>query len=186
MLESRIPTEWTGKLPLSESFRFSSWSSVMEGHAKKMCGAILWVGEQDDSTTLQSIYSMHRWPPLSRGRIEIRGRLVKSMLSNCSELLKVGTYWKTRYSMVSVQISTIDYEMDQSMWQTPESIDFIHSSHMWIQTVLVMWVILQNNAGWDCFKTPILQEILRTQNLLPVEHCVCFGKSYICSNKLDV
>ena len=30
---------------------------------------------------------------------------------------------------------------------------------------IVMWVILQNNAGWDCFKTPILQEILRIQNL---------------------
>ena len=34
-----------------------------------------------------------------------------------------------------------------------------------------MWVILQNNADWDCFKTPILREILRTQNLLRVEHC---------------
>ena len=31
---------------------------------KEMCGTILWVGEQDDSTTLESIYSMHRWPPL--------------------------------------------------------------------------------------------------------------------------
>ena len=29
-----------------------------------------------------------------------------------------------------------------------------------------MWVILQNNAVWDCFKTPILQETLRTQNPL--------------------
>ena len=36
---------------------------------------------------------------------------------------------------------------------------------------IVMWVILQNNADWDCFKTPILREILRTQNLLRVEHC---------------
>ena len=26
-----------------------------------------------------------------------------------------------------------------------------------------MWVILPNNADWDCFKTLILQEILRTQ-----------------------
>ena len=26
-----------------------------------------------------------------------------------------------------------------------------------------MWVILQNNADWDCFKTPTLREILRTQ-----------------------
>ena len=29
----------------------------------------------------------------------------------------------------------------------------------------------QNNAGWDCFKTPILWEILRTPNLRQVEHC---------------
>ena len=26
-----------------------------------------------------------------------------------------------------------------------------------------MWVTLQNNADWDCFKTPILREILRIQ-----------------------
>ena len=31
---------------------------------EEMCGAILWVSKQDDSTTLQSIYSMHRWSPL--------------------------------------------------------------------------------------------------------------------------
>ena len=30
---------------------------------------------------------------------------------------------------------------------------------------------MQNSADWDCFKTPILQEILRTQHLLQVEHC---------------
>ena len=36
---------------------------------------------------------------------------------------------------------------------------------------IVMWVILPNNAGWDCFKTPILREILRIRNLLRVEHC---------------
>ena len=32
-----------------------------------------------------------------------------------------------------------------------------------------------NNAkqcNWDCFRTPILQEILRTRNLRQVEHCV--------------
>ena len=28
-----------------------------------------------------------------------------------------------------------------------------------------------NSADWDCFKTPTLQEILRTRNLLQVEHC---------------
>ena len=34
-----------------------------------------------------------------------------------------------------------------------------------------MWETLSNNADWDCFKTPILQEILKIQNLHQVEHC---------------
>ena len=34
-----------------------------------------------------------------------------------------------------------------------------------------MWVILPNNAGWDCFKTPISQEILRIQNPRLEEQC---------------
>ena len=40
---------------------------------------------------------------------------------------------------------------------------------------IVMWVILQNNADWDCFKTLTLREILRTQNLLQVEQLCIFG-----------
>ena len=64
---------------------------------KEVCGTILWVGKQDDSITLQSIYSMHRWPPLQRRR----KRIVKCMLSNCSEMLILGKNWTTRYFMVS-------------------------------------------------------------------------------------
>ena len=40
---------------------------------------------------------------------------------------------------------------------------------------IAMWVILLNNADWDCFKTPILREILRIQNPLLEEHCAFFG-----------
>ena len=47
-------------------------------------------------------------------------------------------------------------------------ISYIH--HTCEYNSVVMWVILRNNAGWDCFKTPILQDILRTQNLRQVEH----------------
>ena len=36
---------------------------------------------------------------------------------------------------------------------------------------IAMWETLPNNADWDCFKTPILQEILRIQNPHQVEHC---------------
>ena len=57
---------------------------------------------------------------------------------------------------------------------------------------IVMWVMLQNNAGWDCFKTPILRVILRTQNLLRVEHGALFGshtfvpKSWMCKKQTSV
>ena len=34
-----------------------------------------------------------------------------------------------------------------------------------------MWETLQNNGGWGCFKTPILQEILRIQNPHQTDSC---------------
>ena len=54
---------------------------------QEMCGTILWVSKHDDSTTLQSIYSMHWWPSFQRKRNEICRKITKSMLSNCSEML---------------------------------------------------------------------------------------------------
>ena len=57
---------------------------------------------------------------------------------------------------------------------------------------IVMWVILQNNADWDCFKTPILLEILRIQNQLRAEHCAFFGSrtfvpiSWMCKKQTSV
>ena len=131
MFESRISAGRTEKYHT----RIFSYVFIVLWHGRsceEMCGAILWVSNQDDSTILQSIYSMHRWPPLQRGRIEICRRIVKSMLSNCSEMLALGTYWKARYSVVSEQTCTIDHEMDESLWQTTESFDLLHSSHMWI------------------------------------------------------
>ena len=52
---------------------------------KEVCGTILWVGKQDDTTTLQSMYSMHWWPPLQRWKTEICWRIVTGMLSDCSK-----------------------------------------------------------------------------------------------------
>ena len=42
------------------------------------------------------------------------GELSKVCSQNCSEMLIFGTYWKTRYSMVSEQTCTIDHKMDQA------------------------------------------------------------------------
>ena len=48
-------------------------------------------------------------------------------------------------------------------------ISYIHHTCEYKQYCHV--VILQNNADLDCFKTPILREILRIQNPLLEEHC---------------
>ena len=50
---------------------------------------------------------------------------------------------------------------------------------------IVMWVILQNTASWDCFKTLILQEILKIQNTLWKEHF--FGShTFVPTSWMDV
>ena len=36
---------------------------------------------------------------------------------------------------------------------------------------IVTWIILLNNADWDCFKTLTSQETLKIQNPLLEEHC---------------
>ena len=165
MFQSRISAGATEKLPCSENLRISSWSYDMEFHAKKCVELYCELANK----TTQQLYKVsapciddHHF---KRRRIEIRGRIVKSMLSNCAEMLILGTYWKTWYSLVSEQICTIDYELDQSLWQTMTFITQVNTSN------IVMWETMKNSADWDCFKTPILQEILRTQNPLRVEHC---------------
>ena len=57
MFESRISAGRLEKLPFPQNLRISSWSYDMAGHAKKCVERYC---EQDDSATLQSIYSMHR------------------------------------------------------------------------------------------------------------------------------
>ena len=61
----------------------SSWSYDMEGHAKKCVERFLWVGKQDGSTTLQSIYSMHWRPSFQRGKLKSVGELSRV----CSQIV---------------------------------------------------------------------------------------------------
>ena len=55
-----------------------------------------------------------------------------------------------------------------------------------------MWVILLNNADWDCFKTLTPREILRIQDPLLEEHCAFFGShtfvpiSWMCKKQTAV
>ena len=180
-----------------QNFRRSNWEITMiekteyffvviryGRSCKEMCGTTLWVGEQNDSTTLQSINSMH-WRPSLQRRNEICRRIVKSMVSNCSEMLILGTCWKTRYSVVSEQTCTIDHKMGQSLWQTTISFDLLHPSHMWLQIIL--------SCGNHC-QTMQIGTVSRLRfcgrswgfKIHFWRNIVYFWKSHICSNQLDV
>ena len=95
MFESRISAGRTEKLPHSENLRISSWSYDMEGHAKKCVERYCELANK----TTQQLYKVstpciddHHF---KEEEMKSVGELSKSMLSNCSEMLVFGTYWKT-------------------------------------------------------------------------------------------
>ena len=115
MFESRISAEGLEKLPFSQNTRISSWSYDMVGHAKKCVERFCELANK----TTQQLYKVstpfiddHHF---KEEELKSVGELSKSMLSNSSDMLILGTYWKTRYSMVSEQTYTIDHIMDQSL-----------------------------------------------------------------------
>ena len=62
---------------------------------KEMCGTILWVSQQDDSTTLQNIHSMHRWPPLFKKEEELKSvgefsKVCSQIVLKCLNLARIG------------------------------------------------------------------------------------------------
>ena len=124
MFESRIPAVRLEKLPFSQNNRISSWSYDMEAHAKKCveryCELANKTTQQLFKVSTPCIDDHH----FKEEELKSVGELSKSMLSNCTEMLIFGTYWKTWYFMVSKQARTFHHKMDQSLWQTPESIDF--------------------------------------------------------------
>ena len=95
MFESRISAEATEKLPCLKNMRISSWSYDMEGHAKKCVERYCELANR----TTQQLYKVST--PCIDGHhfkqeeLKSVGELSKGMLSNCSEMLKLGTYWKT-------------------------------------------------------------------------------------------
>ena len=94
MFESRLSAGVTEKFPCSENLCVSSWSYDMEGHAKKCVERYCDLANR----TTQQLYKVST--PCIDGHhfkeeeLKCR-RIVTSMLSNCSEVLILGTCWKT-------------------------------------------------------------------------------------------
>ena len=175
-----------------QNFRRSNWKITILGKSsfffrvlrygrscREMCGTILRVGKQDDSTTLQRIYSMHWWPSFQRRRIQIRRRMSKvcsQIVQKCSYLGRIGRpdiLWSV--NKLARSITKWTKACDQRLCRL---VSYIHHTCV-NRNSIAMWETLPNSAGWDCFKTPILREILRTQNLLRVEHCVFGSQTFV-------
>ena len=153
---------------------------------QEMCGTILWVGKQDDSTTLQSIISVHWRPSFQRRRVEIRGRIVKSMLSISSEMLRLGTYWRdlifyglwtNLHDQSQKKTKACDKRLSRLFSYIHHTCDYKQYCHVGNTAKQCRLGLFQDSdfAGdLEDFKIYIRWNIMR------------FWKSYICSNQLDV
>ena len=171
MFESRISAVGTEKKTILGKSVYIFVVLWREGSCQEMCGTILWVGKQDDSTTPHSINSMPWWPPLQRRRNKICWRIVKV----CSQIVPKCLY------LARIGRPDILRSVNKMHEQSPNGPELVLNAWLvwlWIFITQVnlsniaMWETLHNNAGCDCFRTLTLLEILKTQNRLPVEFCV--------------
>ena len=112
-------------------------------------------------------------------------RIVYSLLTNCSEMFVLGSFWVTWHFTFREQTCSSGNEMDNSIWQTFGTFDLLHSSHMRIPTILfrgkhstTMQIRIVSRL-WFCWRLWKLK-IDFWRNI------VRFWKKYICSNILDV
>ena len=165
MFESRIFAEGTEKLPYSENLRISSWSYDMEGHAKKCVEIYCDLANK----TAQQLHKVST-PCIDDHHFKEDDKYAPKLFWN------VCTWHVLEDLIFSGQWTNLHDQLRNGPKPATNAwIDWYLTfiTHVNINST-VMWVILKNNAGWDCFKTPILQEILRIQNLLLVEHFVFF------------
>ena len=172
MFESRISAGGLEKLPFPQNLRISSWSYDMAGHAKKCVERYCELANK----TTQQLYKVST-PciddhPLQRRRNKICWRIVKYMLSNCSEMLILGKNWTTRFFLRSVNklARSITNRTKACDKRLNRLISHIHHTSEYKQYCHVG--ILLSNADWDCFRTLTLREILKIQNPLQEEHYV--------------
>ena len=83
----------------------------MAGHAKKCVERYFELANK----TTQQLYKVSTPCIDDHFNEEEMKSVVTGMLSNCSEMLILGTNWTTGYVMVSKQACTIDYKMDQKL-----------------------------------------------------------------------
>ena len=105
----------------------------MEGHAKKRVERYCELANK----TTQQLYKVstpciddHHFKEEEMKSVGELSKVSSQIVLKCLYLVRIGPdiLWQT---------CTIDNEMDQGLWQTIVSFDLLHSSYMWLQTVLL-------------------------------------------------
>ena len=171
MFESRISAGGTAKLPYSENFRISSWSYDMERHAKKCVERYC---ELANKTTQQlckvstPCIDDHHFKEEELKSVWELSKVCSQIVLKCLYLARIGRpdiLWSV--NKLARAITKWTNACDKSLNRL---ISYIHHTCEYKQYCYVGNTAKQCRI-WDCFKTPILQKILRIQNQHQVEHC---------------
>ena len=170
MFESRISAGATEKLPCSENLRISSWSYDMDGHAKKCV-------ERQCELANKTTQQLHKVSIPCLDDNHVKEEELKSVgeLSKVCAQIVLKCLYLARIGRPDIPGSVNKLARSITKWTKASAKRLNRLISTFIKHVntnnIVMCETLPNNPEWDCFKTPILQEILRIQNLHQVEHC---------------
>ena len=171
MFESRISAGRVEKLPFPQNLRISSWSYDMDGHAKKCVERYCELANK----TTQQLYKVstrciddHHFKEEQMKSVGELSQVCSQIVVKCLYLARIGRpdiLWSV--NKLARSITKWTKACDKRLNRLISYIFIIHVN----TNNIVMWVILPNNADWDCFKTLTLREILKIRNLLLEEHC---------------
>ena len=168
MFESRISAGATEKLPCSENIRISAWSYEMEGHARKCVERYCELA----SRTTQQLYKVstpciddHYFKEEELKSVGELSKVCSQIVLKCLYLARIGRP-DIPWSVKKLARSTTKWTKacDRRLYCL---ISYIH--HTCDYKHYVGNTAKQPRLGLF-FKTPILQEIFRIQNLHQVEH----------------
>ena len=137
MFESRIFAGAMEKQPVSgkSDANISLWSC--EGHARK-CVEIYCELANKTTQQLHKVATPciddHQLKEEEMRSVGELSKVCSRIVLTCLHLARIGRpdiLWSVN------KLCSCDHKMDQSMWQTFSTFDLLHSSHMWIQTMLL-------------------------------------------------
>ena len=170
----------------------SSRSYDMEGHVKMCVGRSCELANK----TTQQLYKVatpcmddHQFREEENWSVGDFSTVCSQIVLTCLYLARIGRLdipWSVH--KLARAVTKMDKKLVTSAW-----IDWLHTFITHVNTnSIAMWVILQMNAGWDCFKTPIFAGDLEDSKSTSGEIVWIFGShtfvsiSWMCKKQTAV